>query len=188
MSFTGDWAVDNAIMYSYLEAVEFYMGDESRRLNNLKTKDCGRMLYGTTWRTFLKYDKETGEKLFLPPAKENPKLGYTKVKCCNPILEEVFKEFQQLYFPDFEYTSVQLTKNFEIKRHIDSINVGESILCCFGEYMGGQTVVEKPEGDWILDARIKPYKFNGSKYYHYVLPFEGGTRYSLVFFNKAKGR
>ena len=184
MSFTGDWETDSNIVYCFLEAVEFYSGSESSKMNKRSNRNAGRMLYGTTWKKFLKYDKETGEKVFKPLVPNNPNLAYTKVRYENPVLEEVFKEFQSFYFPDFEYNSVQLTKNFEIKRHIDSINIGESVLCAFGDYTGGDTIVEKEDGNWIIDCRQKPYRFNGSKYYHYVKPFEGGNRYSLVFFNK----
>ena len=185
--FTGDWEIDTGIMYAFLDAVEFYCGTESCKLNNRSNRNAGRMKYGTTWRTFLRYNPITGEKEFLPKAKENPNLGYTKVKCCNPILDFVFKEFQMLYFPEFEYSSVQLTKNFEIKRHIDSKNMGESVLVAFGDYKGGETVVEVGKGgDWVIDAREKPYKFNGSKYYHYVKPFTDGDRFSLVYYKLDK--
>lgn len=188
--FTGNWEVDTGIMFCYLDAVEFYCGTESVKMNNRSNRNSGRMKYGTTWRTFLRYNPITGEKEFLPPAKENPNLGYTKVKCCNPILEHVFKEFQSLYFPEFEYSSVQLTKNFEIKRHIDSKNIGESVLVAFGEYKGGETIIEFQGEELEIDARTKPIRFNGSKYYHYVKPFTGGDRYSLVFYklNKEKNK
>lgn len=183
MTFHGDWDLDCSIMYCFLEGVEFYNGNESRKMNNKRGVPNGRMLYGNTWKMFLMYDKITGEKIYRPPLPDNPSMGATKVKLLNPILEEVFSEFQELYFPGFEYNSVQLTKNFQIKRHIDSLNIGESVLCAFGNYTGGETVVEKEDGEWVIDCRKKPYKFNGSKYYHWVKPFEG-TRYSLVFYKK----
>ena len=185
MTFVGDWETDCAIMYCFLEAVEFYSGTESKKMNNCKIRDSGRMLYGTTWRTFLCYDKITGEKLYLPRAKENPNLGYTKVKCANPHLEPIFKEFRNLYFKDFEYDSIQLTKNFEIKPHKDSKNIGESVLVAFGDYTGGNTVVAYPNDTVSYDARKQPVKFNGSLYEHWVEPFEG-DRYSLVFFTQRK--
>ena len=182
--FTGDWENDSYIMYCFLDSVDFYTGTESCKMNNGKYKKAGRMLYGLTWKTFLRRNPETGEKEYRPLSKENPKMAYTKVRCEHPILEDVFKEFASLYFPDFKYTSTQLTRNFEIKRHIDSKNIGDSVLVAFGEYEGGETVIEVGKDNLVIDARKKPYKFNGSKYYHYVKPFTGGDRYSLVFFNK----
>ena len=83
-----------------------------------------------------------------------------------------------------------LWKNFEIKRHIDSKNIGESVLVAFGEYEGGETIIEFQGEELEIDARKKPIRFNGSKYYHYVKPFTGGDRYSLVFYklNKEKNK
>ena len=117
---------------------------------------------------------------------KNPKLALTKVKYQNPILEDVFKELSDLHFPDFVYDSVQLTKNFQIQRHIDSKNVGESVLIALGDYKGGETCIEY-EGDILeVDCRNGPIRFNGSECYHWVKPFIGGDRYSVVFFNLYK--
>ena len=97
-------------------------------------------------------------------------------------LEEIFKEFASLYFPDFKYLQVQMNYNFKAPPHHDSKNIGESVLCCFGDYTGGLTVVEYDDKTVAYDAREQPIKFNGSKYKHYVTPFTN-DRYSLVFFN-----
>ena len=183
MTFSGDWEVDSDIMKCFLDSVEFYSGTESKKMNNTNIRDSGRMLYGSTWKTFIRYNPDSGEKEYLPPCPINPNFGLTKVKCQHPYLEEIFKEFQQLYFPDFEYNSVQLTKNFEIKKHKDSKNVGESVLVAFGNYLGGTTSVDYGTHVESKDARLEPLKFNGSLYEHWVEPFIG-TRYSLVFFNK----
>ena len=117
-----------------------------------------------------------------------PGLYKTKVMDLYPHLADVFKEFQELYFEDFKYTSVQLNKNFPCPRHIDSKNVGTSILLCLGDYTGGELVVEDFNADGsdaIIDNKNSLFQFNGAEYYHWVKPFQG-TRYSLVFFsNKA---
>ena len=186
MTFSGKWELDSAIMYSYLDSCQLYSGTESKKMRTNDNKSAARCLYGSTWKTFLRYNPDTGAKEFLPPDDINPNLGKTKIRCMEPFLEIVFKEFQQLYFADFEYDSVQITRNFEIKRHIDSKNIGESILVGFGEYTGGETVIEKEDGDEVVDIRNHLCKFNGSKYYHYVKPFTGGNRYSLVFFTQRK--
>lgn len=183
-NFTGDWIIDCDIMKCYLDAVEFYSGTESRKMNELKIKDSGRMLYGTTWRTFLRYHPTLGHKEYLPRDPINPNLGLTKIRCQEPYLKEVFKEFQSIYFPDFEYNSVQLTKNFQIKKHKDSQNVGESVLVAFGNYKGGDTVINFEDRVESHDARKHPLRFNGSIYEHWVEKFWDGDRYSLVFFNK----
>ena len=101
-------------------------------------------------------------------------------------MEYVFKEFANLHFPEFIWDSVQLTKNFQIERHIDSKNVGESVLIAMGDYIGGETCIEY-EGDVLeVDCRQCPIIFNGSECYHWVKPFIGGDRYSIVFFNLYK--
>ena len=108
--FTGDWENDLYILYAYIDCLEFYTGTESKKMNKGdKTKSSGRMLYGSTWKTYLTKDKD-GNKVFRPPDPKNPKLALTKVKYQNPILEDVFKELSDLHFPDFVYDSVQLKK------------------------------------------------------------------------------
>ena len=94
-----------------------------------------------------------------------------------------YHRFYVLSFFVFHY----LNKNFKCPRHIDSTNVGESILLCLGDYTGGELVVEDSDTGKTLciDNRNKTYKFNGSKHYHYVKDFEG-TRYSLVWFSNDK--
>ena len=65
----------------------------------------------------------------------------------------------------------------------------DSVLCAFGKYTGGLTVVNFGHDQYYapckLNPREKPIIFNGSKFEHHVEPFEG-TRYSLVFFNNIK--
>ena len=178
MYFIGDWFSDNAIMSSILDEIEFYIGrewnlirpDGTKYRQKIKAKkNGGSMLYGVTWRGFL------------APGKLRTRRGnlfQTKIVDDYPELEYIFSEFAQLYFPDFEYKNVQMNKNFECRPHIDSKNIGMSIVCAFGDYQGGDLVVE----DEKIDIQEKPYKFNGSEKLHWVEPFEG-TRYSLVFFN-----
>lgn len=184
MYFTGLFHADVGIMYNFLEEVEFYSGTE--RQNMIRHKNDGQMgsmNYGYTWKGFLKRDAE-GNKVnrTLSPY---PGLYKTKVMDLYPHLADVFKEFQELYFEDFKYTSVQLNKNFPCPRHIDSKNVGTSILLCLGDYTGGELVVEgfNDDGsDAIIDNKNSLFQFNGAEYYHWVKPFIG-KRYSLVFFN-----
>ena len=184
--FTGDWENDLYILYAYIDCLDFYTGTESKKMNkDTSKKNSGRMLYGSTWKRYLTKDKD-GNKIYRPPDPNNPKLALTKVKYQHPILEYVFKEFANLHFPDFIWDSVQLTKNFQIERHIDSKNVGESVLIAMGDYVGGETCIEY-EGDVLeVDCRHCPIIFNGSECFHWVKPFIGGDRYSIVFFNLYK--
>lgn len=179
--FTNDFQTDCGLMFSYLEEVEFYSGTERQNMIRHKNDNSkGSMNYGYTWKGFLKRD-QLGNKVFRT-ASPYKGLYKTKVMDKYPELEFIFNEFRDLYFADFEYTSVQMNKNFKCPRHIDGTNVGESVLLCVGDYKGGELVVEYPDGDKIIDNKNGLYKFNGALYYHSVNDFEG-TRYSLVFFN-----
>ena len=82
----------------------------------------------------------------------------------------------------FNFTSIQINKNFKCDRHKDNINMGESMIIGLGNYEGGKLCVEFENETKKIDIKNKPFKFNGSKYFHYVEDFEG-TRYTLVFFN-----
>ena len=184
--FVGDFNTDCGLMFSFLEEVYFYSGTERQNMirhRNDNTK--GSMNYGYTWKGYLKRD-ENGNKIFRTPS---PYKGLYKTKVMDdyPELEFIFKEFQEKYFPSFDYTSVQMNKNFKCPRHIDGTNVGESVLLCLGDYTGGELVVEYPSGDKVIDNKNGIYKFNGALYYHYVKDFVG-TRYSLVFFNNKNMR
>lgn len=186
MYFTGIFDADCGIMYEMLENIQFYSGTE--RQNMIRHKNDGQMgsmLYGYTWKGYLKKAPD-GTHINRTPA---PYKGLYKTKCMddNPELEEVFKEFANLYFPEFRWTSIQMNKCFPCPRHLDSTNVGESILLCLGDYEGGELVVEKFNNgkDVVIDNRNKTFKFNGSKYYHYVKPFNG-IRYSLVWFSNSQ--
>ena len=78
-----------------------------------------------------------------------------------------------------------MNKNFKCPPHKDSKNIGESVLCCFGDFTGGETVVDYESKTRTYNSLNGPVRFNGSLYKHWVLPYTG-TRYSLVFFTNRK--
>lgn len=99
-----------------------------------------------------------------------------------PYMMPLFKKFIEQHYPNFEFKSVYVNKNTICKKHLDSKNVGESLLVGLGLYTGGQTILHinnKPKS-----IHIKTYSilFNGSEIVHESKEFKG-TRYSLVFFN-----
>jgi hypothetical protein len=93
-----------------------------------------------------------------------------------PKLFRLVKALIAEYHPDFKYTTIQVNKNLECKPHIDQNNVGDSYAIAFGEYTGGELVVE---GE-AFNIRNRWKRFDGRKA-HWVEPFHG-ERYSLVFF------
>ena len=73
-----------------------------------------------------------------------------------------------------------INKNFQCSKHKDRNNKSSSILCGFGDYTGGETVIyDASDNPYIFDINEKPIYFDGKKNYHEVLDFSG-TRYSLV--------
>ena len=176
--FTGEWYADNAIMTDILDEVEFYSGTERKQMV-YTPKGNGSMLYGYTWKGYLSPTKNRTPSIYKG-------LYHTKVKDEYPELEKVFREFASWYFPDFNFLQVQMNKNFPCPPHFDSSNVGQSVLCCFGNYKKGRTFVQyDDETIKKYDPRQAPIRFDGSKFLHWVEPFEG-DRYSLVFFNNIK--
>tara|TARA_R110002051_G_C8432511_1_gene453694 strand:+ start:30 stop:596 length:567 start_codon:yes stop_codon:yes gene_type:complete len=181
--FLGEWFADNAIMYSILEELPFYSGTERQKMLYTKAGEGGSMLYGTTWKSHLTY--KDGKQIFREYDDETGRYK-TKIYSEYPALKEIFKEFADYHFPDFEYKQLQMNKNFPCPPHYDSKNVGESVLCVFGDFKDGQTCLFNADTKKIdqYDARLSPLKFDGSKILHWVRPIRStGTRYSLVFFN-----
>ena len=178
--FIGEWYADNAIMSSYLDLMTIVSGTNRNNLHKVNKKIGGSALYGTTWKSYL---SPTRNKT---PSKKYKGLCQTKLVDEHPIMELVFEEFSKLYFSDFFWTQVMINKNYQIPKHFDSANVGESVLCAFGDYSGGEINIDF--GGLIeeqYDPRDRPVRFNGSKYEHWVSDFEG-LRYSLVFYNDIK--
>lgn len=74
-----------------------------------------------------------------------------------------------------------INRNFQCKMHRDLINQGDSIIVGLGDYTGGDLQI-LPYGDF--DIRYRFLQFDGAKYEHGTLPFEG-QRYSIVFYSSA---
>ena len=182
--FTKNYNEDYFIMTNILDSIDFYSGSDRRRMmteNGVKhphKNDGGSMLYGLTWRGFLTKEKNR--------TKIAEGVYCTKITDIEPDLDEVFKEFASIYFPDFEFGQVQMNKNFPCPPHLDSSNVGESMLCTFGDYTGGASC-RFIENKIVKQIEREPLIFNGSNILHWVEPFKG-IRYSLVFFHNKTSR
>jgi hypothetical protein len=81
--------------------------------------------------------------------------------------------------PHFNFQSIHLNNNVVCPKHLDSKNVGESVLVSFGDYEGCNIVIE---GE-IYDAKHTPIKFNGALMEHWNTNDLVGNKYSLVFYN-----
>jgi hypothetical protein len=92
------------------------------------------------------------------------------------LFQKILALASQILEPDFKFCSIQVNQNYQIAPHKDKGNVGESCIIAFGNYSGGELVVE----DQKVNIKNKTLYFDGSKYTHYTEPFSG-NRYSLVF-------
>ena len=115
-----------------------------------------------------------------------PNTYETNFRTKHPELLGIFQQFLDLYCEDdVTADQVHINKNWLSPKHKDKLNGGDSYIIGLGGYENGELVVEKEDGDHIIDIHNKLYRFNGNKYTHYTKPFEG-TRYSLVFYNNKK--
>lgn len=103
---------------------------------------------------------------------------YTKLY---PHILPLFESFIKSHKPSFNFDSVYVNKNVVCKRHVDSKNVGETLLIGLGKYTGGQTVLYINNKELKFHIKSSSLIFNGSELEHRSLPFEG-IRYTLVFF------
>ena len=177
--FTGDLDSDCFIMLDMISQIEYKSGCDRYKLCKTKKGD-GSILYGNTWRAFLKYD-EKGNKVYRPRDPNDTTKFLSKAQELYPELLFAFQEFRDYHFPEFDFTHVMMNKSYPVDWHFDKANVGESVVIAFGDFTGGSTQVIDDDGIRNLDTRHKPVKFDGSKIKHRVEPFEG-ERYALVFF------
>jgi hypothetical protein len=80
------------------------------------------------------------------------------------------------------WDAVQVNCNYESKPHKDKGNQGDSYIISFGEYTGGELVVDVSGEEKVIDTRLRGHHFNGSKLTHWNKPITSGTKFSLVFF------
>ena len=77
----------------------------------------------------------------------------------------------------FDYDGIQVNDNYQTEPHKDKGNRGISAIIGFGDYTGGELLVEETK----VDIKYKVCLFDGSIYTHSTAPWTG-QRYSLVFF------
>lgn len=90
---------------------------------------------------------------------------------------------------NLDFDGIQLNHNYQSEPHIDKNNLGESVIVSFGDYKGGELVIENVE----VNTYLQPVLFDGSKYKHWNNPIlpnlnEVPCKYSLVFFKNNKVR
>lgn len=130
-------------------------------------------------------------------------VGITEASKSHEWLARFLSSFVQKSHPDFEFTSIQVNKNYASRAHVDKNNLGESLIIGLGDYTGGEVWVHDETGDVpfkldesiscmyhyeegatylgsVLDPRGRWSCFNGNRL-HFTKPFEG-ERFSLVYY------
>jgi hypothetical protein len=106
-------------------------------------------------------------------------VGLSEQSKKHPKIYEAVLKIGEAISPAFEFSSIHLNHNVVCPKHLDSKNVGESVLVSFGDYEGCNIVIE---GE-IYDAKHTPIKFNGALLEHWNTKDLVGNKYSLVFYN-----
>ena len=93
------------------------------------------------------------------------------------IFDEV-KKVAAVICPDINWLTMMFNHNYEALPHKDKNNDGISCVVAFGDYEGGELVVDGKE----YNIRHRPVKMDASLLEHSVKPITKGDRYSIVFF------
>lgn len=107
--------------------------------------------------------------------KRSYKPGVSALNVKKPKIWKAIKEFADS--TGFEYDSVQVNQNCVCGKHRDKKNVGISYLVSFGDYTGGELMVEDVE----YDCNMKPIVFNGAELEHWNNELQG-SKWSIVLF------
>ena len=105
-------------------------------------------------------------------------IGLCKNNYIFPEILSLARGLATVLCPEINYTSVMLNQNYVASPHVDKNNLGDSLVVGFGDYEGGELVVN----DVAYDIRYQPIVMDASKHIHYVKPITSGTKYSIIFF------
>ena len=106
----------------------------------------------------------------------------SRMNCMRPALYDLLIRLgNQILPPDFSYVSIQVNQNYETKPHKDVGNKGLSCILGFGDYEGGDLVIENAE----ISIKNRLCFFDGSLYTHWTKPYTG-NRFSIVFHTPAR--
>jgi len=85
--------------------------------------------------------------------------------------------------PAFEYTSVQVNRNFRGLPHRDKHDVTYQYALSLGDFSGGRLLAETGDPNVVaaFDTHGRPTRLDGRRV-HWVAPHTGGDRYSLIMY------
>ena len=124
--------------------------------------------------------KYAGKRMLLEPVLSNSVKGEGRTRNQARMLQLVREMLPDVREP----LMLTVNKDVTCSRHKDSRNASEvSYIAFFGDYQGGELVVEEPGGDRVLSERRVWHRFKGRDHYHYNLPHTG-TKFSIVAYSQ----
>lgn len=87
----------------------------------------------------------------------------------------------------WEYQGITLNHGVKAKKHVDSKNVGGSVIIGIGDFTGGKVRVwnEDNKNPQDKDIHDKPLWFNGGLLPHETQPFKG-DRYTIIYYKQQR--
>ena len=113
--------------------------------------------------------------------KNNDYFGDSSLNTKYPRIFQILQRIKEYY--SFDCTSFQINHNFKCLPHKDKNNIGKSLIIGFGNYTGGNLIVNNES----YDINYKPLIFDGCENEHYVDEFQG-ERYTIILFTCKKIR
>jgi hypothetical protein len=98
----------------------------------------------------------------------------SRTTCNNVDLYSLLLDYAKCHVP-ITFTSIQVNQNYACKEHKDLHNVGMSYIVAFGDFTGGELIIEGVKHD-IRGGLL----FDGSKLTHSTAPWVG-NRITLVY-------
>ena len=114
--------------------------------------------------------------------------NYFKTNAKYPEIYKALVEFGNRAVPKgWEYQAITLNHGVKAKKHIDSKNVGKSVIIGIGNFTGGEIGVWRSDNTKPVYKNLhdKPIMFNGGLLPHETQPFEG-NRYTMVFYKQGR--
>lgn len=162
-------------------------GHHAKRTGARSQKQARQALFGFARRKAV-VPTPSEEKCDGKRPREETTRPLTKYAALHPELMDLFRSFIESLGKGYIFEQVYVNYKVRCKPHLDSNNVGTSLLVGLGDYSGGESHLfthgsENPPV--TIDIKSNYCMFDGSKLLHSSGDFEG-DRYSLVFFNSAK--
>jgi len=105
-----------------------------------------------------------------------------------PYMYRLLLDFARVHVPhELKWNAITVNQCYQCLPHKDKGNLGSSFLVAFGEYTGGDLVVQhEGGGSERHNINCRPIIMDFSKHTHWVEEFQG-ARYSLVFYFSKSG-